>query len=117
MISRYIGMQAYQLDLPKLLENIHDVFYISLLEPYHIIKGQALAFPPLIEVDKEDQAEIEEVLDSRIHYGKFQYLVKWLSYAVTDNEWVPANDLGSAEEYVDEFHLKYLSKPLPEYMH
>ena len=114
-ISRCIGTQAYQLDLPKSLENIHDVFHVSLLEPYHTIEGRAPAPPPLIEVDGEYQAEIEEILDSRVHYGKLQYLVKWLGYAVTDNEWVPADDLGSAEEYVGDFHSKYPSKPSPEH--
>ena len=117
MISRCIGTQAYQLDLPKSLENIHDVFHVSLLEPYHTIEGRAPAPPPLIEVHGEDQAEIEGILDSGVHYGKLQYLVKWLGYAVTDNEWVLTDDLGSAEEYMGDFHLKYPSKPSPEHMH
>ncbi len=79
-------MQAYQLDLPKALQNIHDVFHVSLLEPYHTVEGHAPPTPPLIEVDAEDQAKIEEVLDSRMHYGKLQYLVKWLGYLVLDNK-------------------------------
>ena len=86
MISRCIGTQAYQFDLPKSLKNIHDVFHFSLLEPYHTIEGRAPAPQPLIEVDGEDQAEIEEILNSRVDYSKLQYLVKWLSYTVTDNE-------------------------------
>ena len=76
MISRCIGRQAYQLDLPKSLENIHDVFHVSWLEPYHTIKGQASAPPTLIEVDEEDQAEIEEILNSRMYYRKVQCFVK-----------------------------------------
>ena len=76
MISRCIGTQAYQLDLPKSLENIHDVFHVSLLEPYHTIKGQAPAPSTLIEVDREDQAEIEEILNSRMHYRKLQCFFK-----------------------------------------
>jgi hypothetical protein len=30
-----IGAQAYRLALPKEYERIHDVFYVSLLEPYY----------------------------------------------------------------------------------
>ena len=106
MFSRCIGTPAHQLNLPKLLGNIHDIFHVSLLEPYHTIEGWAPAPPSMIEVDGEDQAEIEEILDSRVHYGKLQYLVKWLGYPVTDNEWFPADDLGSAKGSVGDFHLK-----------
>lgn len=117
IISRCVGIQAYQLNLPKLLVNINDVFYVSLLKLYHTIESWALALSPLIKVDGKDQAEIEEVVDNCVHYGKLQYLIKWLGYMVTDNEWAPTNDLGFAKKYVGEFHLKYPSKPLPEYMH
>ncbi len=67
MISRCIGMQAYQLNLLKSLENIHDVFHVFLLKPYHTIEDRTSAPPSLIEVDGEDQAEIKEILDSRVH--------------------------------------------------
>ncbi len=86
MISKCIGTQAYQLDLPKAWQNIHDVFHVSLQKPYRTIEGRAPLPPPLIEVDGEDQAEIEKILESRMHYGKLQYLVKWLGYSVSDNE-------------------------------
>ena len=76
MISRYIGTQAYLLALPKSLEKFHDVFHVSLLEPYHTIEGVTLAPPSLIEVDGEDQTKIKEFLDSHVHYGKLQYRVK-----------------------------------------
>ena len=79
------------------LENIHDVFHVFLLEPYHTIEGRASAPPPLSEDDREDQAEIEEILDSCMHYGKLQCFFKWVGYIVTDNEWVPADHLSSAE--------------------
>lgn len=117
MISKCIGTQVYQLDLPEALRNIHDVFHVSLLEPYQTVEGRAPPPPPLIEVDGEEQAEIEEILDSRMHYGKLQYLVKWLGYSVSDNEWMLASNLGAAEEYVTEFHQKYPLKPSPENLH
>lgn len=70
VISKCIGTQAYQLDLPQALLNIHNVFHVSFLEPYHIIQGHASWPPPMIEVDGEDQAKIEEVLNSRMYYRK-----------------------------------------------
>ncbi len=77
-IIKCIGTQAYQLDLPDALKNIHDVFYISLLKTYRTVKRRKPDPSPLIDVDDEDQAEIEKVLNSKIHYGKHLYLVKWL---------------------------------------
>ena len=117
VISKYIGTQAYQLDLPEALHNIYDVFHVSLLEPYQTIEGRVPQPPPLIEVDSKEEAEIEEILDSCMYYGKLQYLVKWLGYSVSDNEWILASNLGAAEDYVMEFHQKYPLKTSPENLH
>ena len=117
VIWKCVGTQAYQLNLPKALQNIYDAFHVSLLEPYYTVEGRAPPPPHLIEVDDKDQAEIQDVLDSRIHYGKLQYLVKWLRYSVSDNEWILAGNLSVAEEYVTEFHQDYRLKPSPENLH
>ena len=81
------------------------------------MEGRAIPTPPLIKVDGEDQAEIEQIFDSRMYYGKLQYLVKWLGYPITDNEWLPAQDMGAAGEYIEEFHEKYPAKPSPQNFH
>ncbi len=116
-ILKCIGTQPYQLDLPDSLKNIHDVFYVSLLEPYQTVKGREPDPPPFTDVDGEDQAEIEEDLDSKMHYRKLMYLVKWLGYPVTDNEWIAASDMAAANEYVAEFHSKDPRKPSPKNQH
>ncbi len=103
--------------MPKALQNIHDVFHVLLLEPYHTVEGRTLQPPPLIKVDNEDQAKIEEVLDNRMHYEKLQYLVKWLGYLVSNNEWILAGNLSVAEGYVIEFHQNYPLKLSSENLH
>ena len=113
MISKCIRIQAYQLDLLEALRNIHDVFHVFLLEPYQTVERHAPLPPLLIKVDGKEQAEIEEILDNRMHYRKLQYLVKWLEYFVSDNEWILASNLSATEEYVTEFHQKYLLKLSP----
>ena len=52
-----------------------------------------------------------------MHYGKLQYLVKWLGYSVADNKWILASNLGVAEEYVLELHQKYPAKPSLDNLH
>ena len=38
-IEKYIGMHAYKLELLSTFHNIHDVFHVSLLEPYRTTQG------------------------------------------------------------------------------
>ncbi len=116
-IGKFIGSHAYKLELPSTFNNIHDVFHVSLLEPYRTMKGQTSSPPPLVEVEGEEHCEVEEILDSRMHYGTLQYLVKWLRFPVTDNEWLKAEELGTTKEYVIDFHEKYPKKPSPDVLH
>ncbi len=68
-ILKYIGTQAYQLDLPYALKNIHDVFHVSLLEPYRTVKGRVPDPPRFTDVDGEDQAEVKEDLVAKCTIG------------------------------------------------
>ena len=55
---------------------MHDIFHISLLEPYieNMIPGRE-TLPPLPVGDDFDIYEVEKVLDTRTHYRKVEYLV------------------------------------------
>ena len=77
-----IGKQAYRLALPSSMK-IHNVFYVLLLKSCDA-KGKMPPFSP-IDMGEEKEYEVKEILDSCIHYGKLQYLVKWLRYLHTDN--------------------------------
>ncbi len=95
----------YQLKLPTQW-SIHDVFHIDLLMPYHKTEthGPNYARPPLDLVDKEEEYEVEKVLDSW-QFGrrcKLQYLIKWKGYPDSDNEWVDKNDV-HANDAIREF--------------
>lgn len=68
-------------------------------------------------MEGEEHAEVEEILDSRMYYGKLQYLVKWLGFPIMDNEWLKVEDLDTAEEYITDFYNKYPKKALPDNLH
>ena len=103
-----ICKQAYRLRLPKVMK-IYDVFHVLLLEPYN--KGVGGEPVPLsIIVNGKEEFKVEEVLDSRLHYKKLQYLVMWLDYLTSDNQWLLAVELDSAPELVDLFHELYPNK-------
>jgi len=76
-----IGESAYKLDLPPWMR-IHNIFHIALLELYHDdgFPSQRRQPPPPIIVEGEPEYELEEIIDSRLHYGKLQYRAKWTGY-------------------------------------
>jgi len=76
-----IGESAYKLDLPPSMK-IHNTFHISLLELYHDDKfsSQQTQPPPPIIIEGEPQYQLEQIIDSRLHYGNLQYRAKWTGY-------------------------------------
>ena len=62
--------------------------------------------------------EIAEVTDSNIDRRrscKLLYLVRWLGYKNTDEEfsWLPATELEHAKDLIADFHSAYPDKPGP----
>ena len=77
-IQDLVRKQAYQLTL-LLSYQIHNVFYVSHLEPYkrrHGDKSAPILQPPELVSDKEEY-EVEEILDKRNYQKEFWYKVKW----------------------------------------
>lgn len=62
-IINIVGKQSYKLQLPLLYSQIHSMFHVSLLEPYHRCEGE-IWNPPEIPIDGEDipEWEIENIL-------------------------------------------------------
>ena len=81
-IIALIGKQVYWLALPSSMK-IQNAFHMSLLELCDI-KGK-MPPPSPIDVEKEKKYEVKKILDSRIHYCKLQYLIKWLGYSHINN--------------------------------
>jgi len=66
------------LELPPQFK-IHDVFHVSLLEPYHEnqIPKRHQKPPALVKIEGQEEFEVQEVLDSKRTRGKLLYLVYW----------------------------------------
>jgi hypothetical protein len=101
---------TYRLDLPKVLK-IHPVFAPEKLrkatrsEP---LPGQIKDPPPPIEVDKEEEWEVEEVMACKMNLNqRLLYRVKWRGYD-TDNTWYPARNLKNSPRLLQEFHKQNL---------
>jgi len=78
-IERQVGPLAYCLKLPHGMRQLHPVFNVIKLSaaPEDPIPGRKLQAPlPPIVIDREEEWEMEEILDSCWHQRRFQFLVK-----------------------------------------
>jgi len=61
------------------MRQLHPVFNVIKLSAAleDLIPGRKLqALPPPVVVDREPEWEVEEILDSRWHWRRFQFLIK-----------------------------------------
>ena len=88
VVEQRIGPMAYRLKLPHRMKQLHSVFNIVklTLAPDDPITGRKTEdHPPPIVIDGEAEWEVEEILDSRWHWRRFQYLIKWKGYGRKHN--------------------------------
>jgi len=104
---------AYYLKLPHRMKQLHPVFNVVKLTPApdNPIPGRKMEDHPLpIVIDGEAEWEVEEILDSRWHRRRFQYLIKWKGYGREHNSWESASEV-SAPALIVEFHRKHPRAP------
>ena len=114
------GSHSFTLRLPDTFRGVHPVYHVSMLEPTipNEIPNRVQSPPPPVDVQGDLEYEIAEVADSKIdrrRSGKLLYLVRWLGYENTDDEfsWLPATELEHAKDLISDFHAAYPDKPGP----
>ena len=104
-MAQVLSPVTYQLTLPEQWK-IHPVFHVDLLTPYQemIFHGTNYMRPPPDLINNEEEYEIEQILDSRKRgrNHRVQYLVKWVGYPNSDNQWLDADQL-TADDAIQEF--------------
>lgn len=94
-IEKRVGKLAYRLTLPSHLE-MHPVFYVSLLKPYHEDKdepsrGESIRAPTAITT--MPNKNIEKILAQRViprrgsHPIYVEYFVKWMGLPSSEVSW------------------------------
>ena len=107
-IEHSMSKNAYKLILFSSMKNIHDVFHVFLLKSYRDDHENEKS--SLIELNEKEQWEIEKILNSKVRYEKLNYLIKWLEYSDTDNQWLLVSELKNVKELIQNFHRKYSTK-------
>lgn len=96
-----IGTQAYRLALPSQYR-VHNVFHVSLLEPWQGRAGEEPAEPmPLAE--EEHEWVVEKIRDTRVHKGIREYLVQWKDWPEDYNTWQSEDDCENAPRKIEAF--------------
>ena len=78
-IEHQVGPLAYHLKLPYGMRQLHPVFNVvklSTAPENPILERKLQAPPPPIIVDREEEWEVKEILNSCWHQRRFQFLVK-----------------------------------------
>ena len=100
-----IGKQAYRIELPP-GSRIHDVFHVSLLEPYHRREGASgpTLYPGPEIVDDEEEFEVEAILQREDLQGTAYYLVRWKGYPPEYDQWVSEDDMSNAQGLISNYN-------------
>ena len=124
-IVEKIGSQSFRLELDKRWK-IHNVFHISLLEPYKTSEkfNRTSNRPEPEEIEGEKEYEVEKIIKSEIRETKKRvkgrtrvtkalfYLVKWVGYPDDECTWEPGKHLGNAIKIIEAFHQENPSAPV-----
>jgi hypothetical protein len=106
-ISESINKILYKLNFSSIMKDIHDVFHVFFLKLANDKNDETSSF---IWIEDEKQWKIEEDVDRRIKNNKTSYLIKWLEYSHSNNEWVKEKNIDNVKEIIEKFLSKSSTK-------
>ena len=112
-ITKLVGTNAVELRLPRSMR-IHPVVNVSRVKPYcEHLPGQPVTAPGPSNVteDREEEYEVERIMDSCYKGRRLEYLVHWKGWSDSDRTWEPVSNLGNAADTVRDFHAAYPATP------
>jgi len=116
-IEKIVSPLAVRLTLPRKWK-IHNVFHVSLLEPYRTSEHRARPDPSKVlreadDIEQSEEYDVEEVISARKQGRRILYLVKWLDYPER-KDWTEEpydNFLVGGREKLREFHQRNPDAP------
>jgi hypothetical protein len=93
-----VWSQAYRLALPSHMK-IHNVFHVSLLEPWYD-NGEVAPEESMPLADDTQEWAVEKILDSKVVQGKRYLLVKWEGWPDEYTQWEPEENCENAYDLI-----------------
>ena len=111
-ILKRVNPIAFRLALPPKFQ-LQNFFHVSLLKLYHRfrIQGHQPPPPPPMELLTWEEYKVDRILDSHLRRQRFQYVVLWKGYPLSDATWELVTHLQNNPETTQAFHQQYPHKP------
>jgi len=106
-IKKVVSSNAIELELPSTVK-IHPVVNVSRIRRYvGQVEGQKREQPLLVIIEREEEWEVERILNKRRVRGKNKYLVCWKGFTTESDTWERRENLRNAKEAIEEFEKEY----------
>ena len=111
-VLRRVSETSYRVELPANVR-VHPVFHASRMKAFatsaKFPQRRAQRLDPIV-IDGVPEYHVEQILKKRKHYNKFQYLVKWTGYPISEASWESATKMrADIPELVAEFERDHVS--------
>ena len=107
------GPNAIKLKLLRSLQ-IHPIVNVSWVKPYlSPMEGQTPYWPGPVHItkDRDNEWEVDHIVDSCLKNKKLEYLIHWRGYDDSDCTWESKANLGNAKDTICDFHKSHSSAP------
>ena len=106
-IKGIISSNVIELKLPKSIK-IHPVVNVSRVQLYKLqVEGQKKILPKLVIIEREEEFEVEKILNKKMVREKKKFLVRWKGYITEEDTLENRKNLENAKELVEEFEREY----------
>ena len=106
-VKGIVSSNVIELELPKSIK-IHPVVNISRVQLYRPqIERQKKILPKQVIIEREEEFEVEKILNKRMVRGKEKFLVRWKGYMAEEDTWKNRENLKNTKEVVEEFERIY----------
>jgi len=106
-VKAIISSNTIELDLPSTIR-IHLVVNVSQVQRYKSqVEGQKKEIPQPVIIEREEEWEVEEIMNKRKVRGRDKYLVWWKGCTVEEDTWESRENLKNTMGLVEEFEKEY----------